>query len=197
MAELWGILLAAGSSTRLKKPKQLIDVAGESALKRSTRLLESITGRRTIVVLGCHHERLRRELRDMHSNIVFNPEWKTGMASSLKMAIHALPRTADGALIITCDQLELETDDLQCLVDAWEKDPNCCVAARYADTLGVPVIFPRKQFTGIDDLTGDSGAKRLINGNGKLATIDLPRAAFDLDTPEDLTRLEERFSSSA
>ncbi|MDX1570090.1 MAG: nucleotidyltransferase family protein [Xanthomonadales bacterium] len=197
MAELWGILLAAGSSTRLKKPKQLVDVAGESALKRSTRLLEWITGRRTIVVLGCHHERLRRELRDLHSNIVFNPEWKTGMASSLKMAIHALPRTADGALIMTCDQLQLETADLQRLVDEWQKDPTACVAARYADTLGVPVIFPRSQFGRIDTLDGDNGAKRLINGNGKLATIDLPHAEFDLDTPEDLDRLQEHFPSSA
>ena len=196
MAELWGILLAAGSSTRLKTPKQLVAIGGESALKHATRILESVTGRRTIVVLGYMHERMRRELRELHSNIVFNPKWKTGMASSLKMAIHALPRSADGALIMTCDQLELDSLDLQRLVDEWDKDPKHCVAASYADTLGVPVIFPRSQFAGIDDLSGDHGAKRLINGNGKLSTIDLPHAAFDLDTPEDLDRLQERLRSA-
>lgn len=196
MAELWGILLAAGGSTRLRKPKQLIKVDGESALKRSTRLLESVTGRRTLVVLGCMHDRIRRELRDLHSTIILNPNWKTGMASSLKMAIHALPRSADGALILTCDQLELEPEDLQRLADKWEDSPNDCVAARYSDTLGVPVIFPKSQFGGFNDLCGDSGAKALIGENGAtLHEIELPHAAFDLDTPEDLEALRSRHAA--
>ena len=192
MGELWGILLAAGSSTRLGRPKQLVQIDGQSALKRMTRVLGAVTGRNTLVVLGYDHVRLRRQLRDLHCTVVWNPEWKTGMASSLQIGIHALPESAAGALIVTCDQLELDAMDLEALKDAWLEQPDACAAAAYDHTLGVPVVFPRSQFSHLDALSGDRGAKSLLTNGSNLPVrqVDMPHAAFDLDTPEDLARMQ-------
>ena len=89
------------------------------------------------------------------------------------------------------DQPAVTADDLRRLVNTWLRQPNCIVAAQYAGTAGVPAIFPREDFAALSTLRGDAGARALLQRAGdRLVRVPLPSAAIDIDTPEDLAKLQ-------
>ena len=192
---LWCVLLAAGGSRRLGYPKQLIRYRARPMILQAVDAAESVTPGRVLVVLGAHSLRLRALLARNYSNltIINNTSWRDGIASSLRAAINTVPPEATGVLVLLSDQPGLGSDSLQRLVAAWQRQPRRAVAAGYGGGLGVPAILPRRVWRQLRELTGDVGAKAVLgNAGSNTMVVNIPEAAFDVDTSEDRRRLERR-----
>lgn len=187
------ILLAAGASTRLGQPKQLARYKGQTLLRRAAATAISSRCRPVVVVLGAQAERMQPELDGLAVSVIVNPEWQSGMASSLQTGLQALEEGASGVAVILCDQPLLTVETLDALVDAWEAADAPLAACEYAGALGVPAVFGRQLFPELAALSGAEGAKKVIVRHAALAArVAFPGGAWDIDRPQDLKRLSSR-----
>jgi CTP:molybdopterin cytidylyltransferase MocA len=185
------VVLAAGGSRRLGTPKQLLRRRIRPLLVSAVEAVHAATGGPVIVVVGAHALRLRGVLRrtGAPSIVVHNSGWSTGLAGSLQAGLSALPAAAQAALICLSDQPNVDTAALCRLIAAWRRRPRALAAARYAGRVGVPAILPRRTWRSIAALRGDEGARALLRGQSNLTIVEIPEAAFDVDTPADAARL--------
>jgi molybdenum cofactor cytidylyltransferase len=195
------VVLAAGASTRLGQPKQLVAFEGESLLRRTARLAFEADCSPVCVVLGFESERMRPELAGFPAQIVVNPGWQDGMGSSLRCGMETL-RVADpepdAVLLLVCDQPRLTASHLRELLanhQAGHKAGEITITASvYARRAGVPAVFSSKVFPELLVSVGDRGARDVIQAHAaEVRSISWPAGAFDLDRPEDLTTIERQF----
>ncbi len=191
------ILLAAGASTRLGQPKQLLRLpafGGETLLDHAVALARASGAAPIFVVLGAHAEAIIRECELLDCILIRNEEWSEGMASSLRVGIAAVLEhapAASGAMVLVCDQPGLSAEHLVRLLDANRVDGNPIAASRYAGRTGVPAIFPRAMFPALLELQGEQGARTLLQQSGAAVhAIDFAGGELDLDSPEDVERLQ-------
>lgn len=183
------VILAAGASTRMGRPKQLLAIEDQPLLVRAVEAALASPAWPVVVVLGAHAERIRPALARLPVLVVENPTWAEGMASSIRAGITTLrqfSRSLDAAVIALCDQPAFSAATIAQLVAAQQATGRSIVAARYAGRNGAPALFLRDHFPALAALTGEEGARPLLNGDPNLvATVDLPALAVDLDTPAD------------
>jgi molybdenum cofactor cytidylyltransferase len=189
------IVLAAGASRRLGRPKQLLQLRGESLLARAIHLAGEAGAFPVIAVLGANHEAVRAAIAQTDARCVVNEKWEQGIAGSIHTGLDAFDVHAgesSGGLILTCDQPRLTVEHLRDLLDVFAKrNGEAIVASRYAGTLGVPAIFPREAFADLRRLEGDKGARALLmHPRMEMIAIDFSGGEVDIDTPEDLVQLE-------
>lgn len=184
------IILAAGPSTRMGSPKQLLCFEGQPLLLRAVEAALAAPVWPVVVVLGANAEAIRPLLAGHPVLVADNPAWPEGLASSIREGIGTLQqfsRRLDAAFIALCDQPAFSTDTITRLMAAQQSTGRSVVAARYAGRNGAPALFLREHFAALAHLTGEEGARALLNGRpDTVATVDLPELAVDLDTPEDL-----------
>jgi len=188
---LAAILLAAGSSTRLGLPKQLLQTSGESLVRRAARLLLALQPISLTVVTGYRAGDIEAELRDLPVTSAYNENWEQGMGNSIAVGAARASGDADGILIMLCDQWRLEEDDLFRLVSLWNSDISRIIVANWKEekafVYGPPALFPRNVFHELAALRGDRGARPLIERHWEnVSFVELENAAFDVDRPEDL-----------
>jgi len=186
------LLLAAGGSRRLGEPKQLVVVDGEPLIQRAVRIALTAQLHPTVVVLGAHAAQVRAHLENQPVMLVENPQWREGMASSIRAGLNALlaaaPETG-GIVMMLADQPQLTADHLAALVAAQRTSGRDVVVSDYGDHLGPPAYFGRTHFAALGELHGDVGARALFESLDPLS-VPLPRiVSADLDTPEDYSRL--------
>ncbi|MDT3295526.1 nucleotidyltransferase family protein [Shewanella sp. SP2S2-6] len=146
-----------------------------------------------LVILGAHQHVLQPLLAELNSrhpfDILINPHWHTGLASSVSLAAsYAKEQGFDAMLLTLADQVALSADDYRQLILTWHETGKD-VAAHYLDDLGVPAIFNASTLPLFTHLSGDRGAKSILKQQaqqGALVAITLPRAAIDIDTQADL-----------
>jgi molybdenum cofactor cytidylyltransferase len=189
------ILLAAGASRRLGRPKQLVEYHRETLLERAIRLAEDSGASPVITVLGAYFAEISAAVPQGDSIRVFNDRWEKGIAGSIHAGLQALDvidKDAAGVLLLTCDQPRLTSAHLREMLAAFARQPKpSIVASAYGGTLGTPAIFPRTMFSKLRGLKGDSGARSLLaKPPDPLIPIDFPGGEFDIDLPEDLDQLE-------
>ncbi|MFY7794870.1 MAG: nucleotidyltransferase family protein [Chitinophagaceae bacterium] len=186
------ILLAAGESRRLGRPKQLLVHDGEPLITRALHAAFGLDGLPVIVVLGAHADRMLHLLEDKGVHLVRNPEWAEGMASSVRCGVQEAARRfpeTDGVIIIVCDQPGLAPQTLQGLIDLQRNTGLPVAAASYAGRLGTPAIFHRSIFPELLKLSGDRGARQLLQQLGpQVAVLSFEEGALDIDTEEDYQR---------
>jgi molybdenum cofactor cytidylyltransferase len=188
------IVLAAGSSSRLGQPKQLVKLGGRHVLHTVVSNAVAIAGYSVTVVLGAHAAELTRMLQRSTASVIVNRNWEEGLASSLRYGLASAPPACDAALIMLGDQVAVTADDLKRLIAAWKGEDSIIAASVYSGHVGVPAIFPRWCFSELRELRGDQGARAILERHShRLARVPMPNAAIDLDTPEDLKALSERF----
>ncbi len=188
---LHAIVLAAGSSSRFGSPKQLVRVNGRPLLHAAVSRAVEVAGHAVSVVLGAHAADLAPLLRHSAASIVINRDWSEGMASSIRAGISRLPGSCGGVLLVLADQAAVTAEDLRRLAGNWRRQPNYIVAAQYGTTLGAPAIFPASSFRDLMELRGDRGAQSLVKRNpDRVIRVPMDSASIDIDTPEDLLRLE-------
>ena len=187
------VLLAAGASRRLGRPKQTVLVDGEPLVARFAGLALATDPRALIISLGAQAAAVRRALGDPGDDprvrCVEATDWTAGMGASLRAGLDALPDDCDAALVLLCDQPALTVAHLDRLLAAWRVDPARASASAYAGVLGVPAVLPRAWWPAVD-AGSDRGARDLLRaraaGVSAVAAAGLER---DLDTPADLDPL--------
>jgi molybdenum cofactor cytidylyltransferase len=190
---LHAIVLAAGASTRFGSAKQLVRVAGRPLLHSAVARAAEVAGSAVTVVLGARAAELTPLLTHSQALIVINRDWREGLASSIRAGIARLPATCNAALLTLVDQAAVTAEDLKRLVGAWRRQPDYIVAARYGMTTGVPAIFPRSAFAELTALRGDVGARALLQRNpDRVVRVPMAGAALDIDTPEDLLKIDSK-----
>ncbi len=189
MPEVCAVILAAGASTRLGEPKQLVKVDGESLLKRTVRLAREAGCHPVVVVLGFEAERMRAEAySELGTIIVTNSEWPTGMGSSVRCGVEAAMRAgSENVLLLVCDQLALSADVLRRLLATHRA--GSITASRYGGRPGVPAVFPSSFFPELLKVTGDRGARKILEEQAQMVNcVDFPQGELDLDTKEQLPK---------
>lgn len=183
------IILAAGASTRMGFPKQLLELAGQPLLVRAVEAALASSAWPVVVVLGAHAEKIRPSLALLPVLIAENPAWAEGMAASIRAGITTLrqfSRALDAAVIALGDQPAFSAGVIARLVAEQQRSGRTIVASRYARRQGAPALFLRTHFPTLAALTGEEGARALLNGDPQhVATVDLPELALDVDTPAD------------
>ena len=188
------IILAAGGSSRLGQPKQLLVYRGETLLNRAIRLACEAGASPAIAVLGAKYDTVRASLQDRTSIPVHNDRWRQGIASSIYEGVRALALCAPdaaGVLLMSCDQPRLTAEHLHMLFAAFTAaEANAIVTSTYAGVHGVPAVFPRATFAELRALRGDKGARSIIE-RSDFSVIDVEFAGgeVDIDSPSDLAKL--------
>ena len=181
------VVLAAGASRRYGTPKQLQKVEGESWVRRTARLAVDVGCSPVVVVTGAHAGEIGHALGGLQGvRSVSHPDWRQGMGSSIAAGIRTFytDPSVRGALLLTCDQLELDPTILRRLIDAFDDEPLRTVACKYAGTVGIPVVFGRGWFERLGTLTGDRGAKSLL--------LERPEWRIDVDWPGGASDRDQR-----
>jgi molybdenum cofactor cytidylyltransferase len=192
------VVLAAGASTRLGQPKQLVRIDGESLLHRTARLALEAGSSPVYVVLGFDAERMAGELAGLPVETVLNSAWREGMGSSLRAGMQALLRLEphpQAVLLLVCDQPRLTAEHLRTLLKRHAAVPAdgkiAITASFYAQRQGVPAVFSGSLFSELSAASGDRGARDLIRAHAaEVEGIPWPAGELDLDRPEDLTTIE-------
>jgi molybdenum cofactor cytidylyltransferase len=144
-------------------------------------------------VLGADVEKIRPVLARFPVLVTENPAWAEGMAASIRAGVTTLQqfsRHLDAALIALCDQPAFSAETIGRLLAGQAASDRSIVAARYAGRHGAPALFLREHFPTLTALTGEEGARELLNGDpSRVASVDLPLLALDLDTPADVAAL--------
>lgn len=193
-ADIAAVVLAAGASTRLGKPKQLIEVEGESLLRRTARLATEAGCAPVFVVLGCEVEQMRAELVGLDATAVVNQQWNEGMSSSLRCGMEALcamETQPAGVLLLVCDQPRLTVEHLRKLLAEQGRRETRITASEYGGRMGVPGVFGVSFFGELLAVEGDRGAREVIQAHANaVRTVVWPDGAIDVDKPGDLADLD-------
>jgi molybdenum cofactor cytidylyltransferase len=185
------IILAAGASSRLGgEPKQLLLQNGTTLIRRMAETALSLQTGPVVVVLGANEERIRREIVDLPIHLPVNANWREGMASSLQVGLKTLSdEPLDAFLVILTDQPHVTAELLRQLIATQQQQSRGIVACRYGEKghLGVPALFDIRYQSEFMHLSGDMGARKLIQTYANdCAEILFPLAAIDLDTWQDV-----------
>lgn len=181
------VLLAAGASTRLGQPKQLLALDGETLVHRAARLALATAPAEAWLVLGAHADAVAGACADLPLATTTCADWRRGLGASLRTGLAALSPDCAGALVLLCDQPALDAAHLAALVQAWRTDPARASASAYAGVLGVPAVLPRAWFGDLAKPDGDQGARRLLRERAdRVHAIDAAPLARDVDVKADL-----------
>ncbi|MFJ2029345.1 NTP transferase domain-containing protein [Streptosporangium sp. NPDC087985] len=181
-----GLLLAAGSGSRLGTPKALVEFRGERLVDRGVRLLRDGGCHPVVVVLGAATAQVRGAVA------VRNPEWRSGMGSSLRVGLNALPGDVERVVIALVDQPFIGPEAVERLIGA-ARDGASVAVATYGGARRNPVLIAREHFEEVAALaTGDVGARPFLQAHPELVvTVPCDDAGdpADIDTPADLSAL--------
>ncbi len=186
--QVCGLVLGAGSSSRMGGPHKLRALFdGVPLLVRAVNVLSSGLSKPPIVVLGHDADGMKTLLAGTDAETVINPDYAEGLSTSLRLGIGAVPASCDGVLIHLADMPAVTSADITTLRDAFMKaGGSAIVRATHGGKRGNPVILPRSVFPLVTKLTGDMGARAIIEGfGGTIIDVELGLAAsLDVDTPE-------------
>lgn len=193
MSSVGVVILAAGASTRLGTPKQLLRYQGCSLIQRVVVTAIASLGEPIVVVLGANAAQIQPELQNFGIQVVINPQWTEGISTSIRTGIEALLTTkpeVQAVVLLVCDQPFVAPDFIQQLITTYQQTQYPMIAAEYAGVVGVPALFDRTLFPALMSLRGDRGAKQMMQQSRQgIQTIPYPHAAFDIDTATDYTQL--------
>jgi molybdenum cofactor cytidylyltransferase len=186
------IILAAGNSTRLGRPKQLLGYKDSTLLKNTIAEASFVPNSVLIIVTGANHEEIEKDL-NFTGKICFNPDWEEGMSSSIISGLKKLRQlhpTIEKCIFTVCDQPYVTSSVFENLIVEQQKTGKGIVASAYSETLGTPVLFDQKYFDIILELKGQEGAKKIINRFLEdTAAVSFEKGNIDIDTEDDYNRL--------
>jgi molybdenum cofactor cytidylyltransferase len=186
------VILAAGASTRLGSPKQLLSYNGATLIERILDAALKSDCDLVIAVLGAHASLIRQRLpKRVHP--VYNPHWPNGIHTSIRFGIESLLTRCSGlkaAVLSMCDQPYLESSIFNELIRTYDRVSQRIVASAYSGTLGTPALFDSAWFPDLLQLSA-GGAKTLIERHSThVISIPFAKGGIDIDTPADYTRLQ-------
>ncbi len=178
-----GVVLAAGESRRMGFAKLLLRHRGQSLLARAVATAAQACDA-VWVVVGAFDRSYRDEAEAAGARVVVNPDWREGLASSLRCGTQAIPAEFGSALILLGDQPFVDGEHLEALLSRHRRDGCDLVMSRYQGVLGPPALVDRALFPRLLTLRGESGARSLLGEARSVAEVRL-RGSQDVDTRED------------
>ena len=188
------VVLAAGFSARLGRPKALARVHGAGLLVRALQTAQALDAAALIAVVPPNAAQFRLTARGIKVRWVANPQRAQGLSSSVRRGVLAA-RYAPAILLIPADLVNLKHRDLARLVRRWQSAPRRVVARRVGRGAAIPVILPRWLFPQALKVVGDIGLRELIEQlrPDQRVLMELASAAQDVDTPQALNEVRRRF----
>jgi molybdenum cofactor cytidylyltransferase len=190
------ILLAAGSSSRLGRAKQLIEIQGKPLIQKAIDEAKKSQANCLVLVLGANAELIQTGFDITSTPYIVNSDWQQGMSSSMQAGLRFLmeKEAIDQVVLMLCDQPFVDASLIDQLITSKADSGKGIVAAAYSDTLGVPALFDKRYFEELLELTGSEGAKKVIfNHLLEVHALDFPLGAVDLDTEEDVSQFLIRY----
>lgn len=185
------LVMAAGTSSRLGQPKQLLELNEHSLLWHAvTRALEFTP--HVTVVLGYEHQQCRDSLKDLAVTTVINADYKEGLGSSISYGVSSL-KDSDSVLIMLCDQPLIPRMHYASLIKTSKEFPELIIASHYDKKSGVPAVFPKQYLPALRELKGDKGAKALLDTNIYQYILLSNNDSRDIDTQEDWEEIAANF----
>ncbi|HEV2225824.1 MAG TPA: nucleotidyltransferase family protein [Nitrososphaerales archaeon] len=186
------IVLAAGLSTRMGRPKQTLSVSGKSMLQRVLETFRQTKVDGVVVVLGANEREVRNKVRFEKERVIVNSEYAKGMSGSLKLGLAATAHDADAVIVALADQPLLRAATVDRLIKAHLNSKASIVVPVYNGKRGNPVLFDRSLFPQIMKIQGDVGAKSVVRKNEDVVLeVSVPDEGvlIDLDTPQDYRKI--------
>jgi molybdenum cofactor cytidylyltransferase len=186
------ILLAAGCSSRLGRPKQLLPFRGKTLLRHAAEVALAAELGPVFVVLGAVVEECREALLGAPVTLLINEAWDEGMGGSIAVGAQHLDETVHGAAIVMlCDQPGIAPVMLRELDRKQRMSGAVVVASRCDGVLGPPALFAASLFPRLRVLRGAQGARGLMRDEVNVVAIECPEAAWDIDTEKDVVAMRE------
>jgi molybdenum cofactor cytidylyltransferase len=182
------VLLAAGSSSRLGSPKGMLPYGDTTLLGHVLREMRKLPTWPIIVVTGAHEATLKNVAEMGQVTTIHNADWQEGMASSIRCGLKVLlqKKFVDGIIFASCDQPAVSAELFRALKEKRESTGRHIVASAYADTLGIPALFDSKYFIDLQNLSGEKGAKSLLNRFADdVVSVLFGGGEIDIDTLQD------------
>jgi molybdenum cofactor cytidylyltransferase len=182
------LILAAGSSSRLGKPKQLLKIKDESLIQIAVKKALNISSD-VKVVLGHKSDEIIQEIKDFAISIAINPNYEQGMGSSISFGMKDFIHSKK-VLIMLCDQPLIPLSHYNSLIRKSKENENLIICSKYQNRFAVPSIFPNTYYKALADLKGDEGARKLLKNNLIDFVILDDKLSIDIDTKEDFENLD-------
>jgi molybdenum cofactor cytidylyltransferase len=192
--KIGGIVLAAGGSSRMGRPKQLLQFEGKTLLRRAAESMAASMCDPVVAVLGAESKKTAAEIAGLPVRACINEDWENGMGSSIKTGLNEMLRAApdiSAVVIMLCDQPFITAEQINNLVTKFTETQKPIIAAEYNGVAGVPALFSKEMFDALSQIEGDKGARELIrNSSDATETVPMPEAGVDVDTLDDYDRLK-------
>lgn len=191
-------ILAAGASLRMGAPKLLLEYAGTTLLEQAILKAQQSLADEIVVVSGAYRKEMLPILSRYSVSEAFNTEWTSGQSSSVKTAVYAaLTHSYDALIVCIADQPNLKPSHIDKLIEAYSKKTADAYVSQVGSRWGNPCLFDHDCFARLLTLEGDQGARSLLN-DSSVFTIEKVEFGdedlfWDIDTPTDFKKLEERF----
>ena len=189
------IILAAGTSTRMGRPKQLLTYGRRTLLRHAAEVAVASLCRPILIVLGAYASQLQSEFDNLPVRSVINERWADGIGSSIQVGAETLitydraDRT-EALVLMLCDQPYVTAAVINDLVMAYHLNDKGIIASEYDGTLGVPALFGREYFAELATIRGAGGAKQMIAAHSSdVRPVPFPKGMTDIDTLEDYRQL--------
>lgn len=193
-AAIAGIVLAAGSSTRMGRNKMLLDVGGEPLVRRAARAAVEAGLDPVLVVVGHEADRVQEAVAGLGCRTVLNPDHAQGVRVSMQAGVRALPADTRAAVVILADMPFVTAAMIRTLADRYRTDTPPLVVSEYGDVNAPPTLYDRALFAELLDSTGEGCGKHVVKKHkAEAVVVAWPEAAlFDVDAPEDYERVGAR-----
>jgi molybdenum cofactor cytidylyltransferase len=185
------IILAAGSSSRMGEPKQLMMYKNKTFLQHIIGEAKNANLEPVICVTGCQSDLITKSISRMEVTIVNNTHWREGIGSGISAGIKQLLLSdVDSVILAVSDQPYVSSDLFRTMVAWKDKSGKGIVACSYAGTLGTPVLFSKDYFSRLKSLNGNQGAKNIVKLNlPDVCPVEFEKGSVDIDTKQDYEKL--------
>lgn len=190
------IVLGAGKSERFGTAKLLAEFRGKPLLHHSLLAAQGACPGDVCLVVGHKSDEIANSAQGLADIVVANEDYANGIGSSIACGIRACGKQADAVVVMLADQPLVSFSHLSELMQTWTGDPDEIVASGFSGVSGPPVLFASGLFSQLGQLSGDVGARKILDDNAQaVRTVDFEAASVDIDTPEDLQALVDRHQS--
>jgi molybdenum cofactor cytidylyltransferase len=192
------IILAAGGSSRLGRPKQLLDWFGKTFVNQLIDMALETGLDPVVIVTGAYGEEIEQSIHNDDVIVAQNVNWKDGQSSSMQVGVKALNENEiDSLIIFLCDQPQVPGELIEKMIKESQKDELDIVATSVGGKICPPTLFKTRCIEGLLGLQGDQGGRALFKSyKTQILEWQDKRLLQDSDTEEDYLKLKNLYSSS-